>query len=250
MSLHEARVAVTRAPDQELELRRLLEAAGARVSAFPLIRVRAAADTERVAATVRAGDYDWAVFTSANGVRFSEAALQAHGGPTLADALRGARVACVGPATAQAAIAAGLDVAVMPDRHVGAALADAMAGAGALAGRHVLWPRAQGARDTVRASLEAAGARVSAPVVYGTVPDDAAAHALAGTVLQGGLDIVTFTSPSCVRSLAAVLPRWPAGVSVGVIGPVTAAAARAVGYRVDAVAAEPTAAGLVRALMG
>lgn len=275
MSLEGLRVAVTRAPEQAQELCRLLAAERAHVVALPLIRVVGAAEPEPLIAAVRDGHYDWVVFTSANAVRFTAAALtgghvpepgdSARGAASrspeaatssaagtgtslLAGALAGARIACVGPATARAANAAGLRVDVIPDAGVGAALSAAM-GAAALQNTRVLWPRAQGATPTLIATLDAAGARVTAPVAYRSVADRGAAQALADIVLQGGVDVVTFTSPSCVRSLAAALPVLE-GVTVAVIGPVTAEAARAVGYNVDVVAEEHSVAGLVAGLRG
>jgi uroporphyrinogen-III synthase len=193
------------------------------------------------------GPWDWVVFTSPNAVRHSAAALDRSGAGPLAEVLATARVACVGPVTAEEARQSGLAVSVVPAEFTGGALAAALAAAGGLAGARVLWPRGEAAAETVVASLGAEGADVTAPVAYRTLPDAAVARELASAILQGDIDVVTFTSPSAVHSLAAEL-RAPAEIRVVAIGPVTAVAARAAGYRVDAVAAAHTSAGVADAV--
>lgn len=246
MSLHGVRVAVTRPAAQASELMRLLQAEGARVSAYPLIRIQPN-DPLALADALVDRPWDWVVFTSPNAVRLSAAALEQGGEAALASVLAPARIACVGPATADAARQVGLVISVLPDEFTGAGVGAAITAAGQLAGARVLWPRGEAAADTVAANLGAAGAEVTAPVAYRTLPDRTAARELARATLQGDLDVVTFTSPSAVRSLAAEQSS-PAGFRVVAIGPVTADAARAAGYRVDAVAAEHTSAGVVEAL--
>ncbi|NLG60744.1 MAG: uroporphyrinogen-III synthase [Candidatus Cloacimonetes bacterium] len=240
------RIAVTRTSDQASALVRQLEREGADVAAFPLIRIEPVLSAAELANRLRQG-WDWVVFTSANAVRMCALALEAqHATPR--DVLSQARIAVVGPATAAAVRALGLEVAAMPDRFVGDEVVAAMQATSDLARRQVLWPRAEGARDVIENALRAAGAAIDAPVVYRSVPDGGNARRLARKILQHDIDVVTFTSPSCVRSLADVLPEMR-GVKVAAIGPVTAEAARAAGYPVDVVAAEHTADGIVRAVV-
>lgn len=240
------RIAVTRAPDQAVGLAGLLAAEGAHVATFPLIRIEAVLPAAELAAALRARP-DWVVFTSANAVRVCAAALEAEGA-TLADVLAGAGIAVVGPATAEAAGEQGLPIDAMPETYVGDAMAAAMGGPEALRGRRVLWPRAEAARETVAATIREAGAIVTAPVAYRSVPDREGAESLARSILQRDVDVVTFTSPSCVRSLAAVLPRLE-GVTVAAIGPITADAATGAGYPVHVIAVDHTADGLAHALV-
>ena len=247
MSLRGVRIAVTRPEGQASDLMRALEDEGAHVLAVPLIRVVRAEDPaplERAAR--RIGSFDWIVFTSVNAVRFFMEALARTDAPPQ-QALAHVAVACVGPATADALRTAGVAIDAMPDEFVGDALAGAMARAGRLAGSCVLWPRAAGARTTIAEMLRAAGAEVDDPVAYRSEPDVAGARRLAEVVLQKGVDVVTFASPSAVHALVSELAD-PGEVEVAAIGPVTAAAARVAGYRVRVVSEEYTAAGLVAAL--
>jgi len=84
------------------------------------------------------------------------------------------------------------------------------------------------------------------------VPAEAPAEALS-LLRDGGIDIVTFTSSSTVRNLAALLDgdveclRKPL---IACIGPITADTARELGLRVDVEASEHTVPGLVAALEG
>lgn len=247
------RVAVTRTPEQASALIEALEREGAHVAAFPLIRIEPVMPREQLADLLRQR-WDWVVFTSANAVRLCAAAL-APQHATPGDVLPPARIAVIGPATAGAARTHGLSIDAMPETFIGDAMAGAIAGATAdatgstagLPGVRVFWPRAEASREVVLETLQRTGATVEAPVVYRSVPDTDSAQELAGRILQQDVDVVTFTSPSCVRSLAAALPEL-SGVKVATIGPVTAEAARDAGYPVDIVATEYTAKGIVRSL--
>lgn len=251
------RVAVTRTPEQASALMEALEREGAHVAAFPLIRIEPVMPREQLADLLRQR-WDWVVFTSANAVRLCAAAL-APQHATPGDVLPPARIAVIGPATAGAARTHGLSIDAMPETFIGDAMAGAIADATAdatagatgstarLPGVRVFWPRAEASREAVLETLRRTGATVEAPVVYRSVPDRDSAQELAGRILQQDVDVVTFTSPSCVRSLAAALPEL-SGVKVATIGPVTAEAARDAGYPVDIVATRYTAEGIVRAL--
>ncbi|MHB1168924.1 MAG: uroporphyrinogen-III synthase [Longimicrobiales bacterium] len=243
------RVAVTRTPEQASALMEALEREGAHVAAFPLIRIEPVMPREQLADLLQQR-WDWVVFTSANAVRLCAAAL-APQHATPGDVLPPARIAVIGPATAEAARTHGLSIDAMPETFIGDAMAGAIADAkgstAGLRGLRVFWPRAEASREVVLETLRRTGATVEAPVVYRSVPDRDSAQELAHRILQQDVDVVTFTSPSCVRSLAMALPEL-SGVKVATIGPVTAEAARDAGYPVDIVAAEYTADGIVAAL--
>ncbi|RIL10430.1 uroporphyrinogen III synthase [bacterium] len=88
-----------------------LEAGGAVVDTVVAYRtVAAEIDPDRLA---EIGDLDVAAFASGSAVRGLAAAL----GDRLAPALAGARIACIGPATAAAARECGLAVDIVPSQH-------------------------------------------------------------------------------------------------------------------------------------
>ena len=149
-------------------------------------------------------------------------------------------------------------------------------------GDRVLLPRAESARPELVEGLSALGAKVDEVTLYrAAVPASAPAEALS-LLRDGGIDIVTFTSSSTVRNLAALLgDDFPVILSgdrgrtrkmvssrrnlgsgeggvatdergprplIACIGPITADTARELGLRVDVEAAEHTVEGLVAAL--
>ena len=192
------------------------------------------------------------VFTSANGVRafFDEVARQGRDARVLGNA----RVCAIGPATADALRAHGIVADVIPEefRGEGAALAIAETDPH-LDGAAVLLPRAAVARDALPRMLSERGAKVDVVPAYETVgPSEDDAMALRDAIHRRLVDVLTFTSPSTVREVAAALGEHAdavaSGFTVACIGPVTAEAARQRGWPVHVTPAEYTARGLVDAL--
>jgi uroporphyrinogen III methyltransferase/synthase len=242
------RVLVTRAADQAAELAGRLRRRGALPVCVPLIAFEPPEDPgplER--ALSRLEDYDWLVLTSATAVRFGL------DGRDLGARSALPRVACIGPATARAARAAGLPVDVIPtDQALPDRLVAELAARTELAGARVLFPCAAGARELLPRALGAAGARVDRIVVYRTVLPEAAAVALHEAVEQG-LDAVTLTSPSTVEHLFRVLGDSEVRdlarrAALACIGPTTAAALRKRGLEPAVVSAGQTGDDLVEAL--
>ncbi|GAC1306354.1 MAG: uroporphyrinogen-III C-methyltransferase [Vulcanimicrobiaceae bacterium] len=186
----------------------------------------------------------WVVFTSANGVDACFDALSGDGRD--ARAFGAARVAAVGPKTAERLVARGIRPDFVPAEFVGEAVA-----AGLLErtkpGDTVLLYGAQAMRDVLPATLGAAGRIVEAVPAYKTSPvlDEAIARAAQAT------DIWTFTSASTVTGLLANVPDAAAlqgARLVACLGPIAARTARDAGLRVDCVAERFTVDGLVEAL--
>lgn len=254
------RVLVTRALEQAGKAAALLRDEGAEPVVVPAIAIAPPADPAPLAGAVtalREGRYAWAAFTSANGVERTWAAVEAAGGD--ARAFGAARIAAIGPATAEALARHGLRPDVVAREFRGEGLAQDMlaamapAGPGATPPSRVLLARAARARDALPEALRAAGCEVDVVAAYEThaAPRDAIA-ALAADLEVGRIDAVTFTSSSTVDHLCDALGGGAAallaGVRVASIGPVTSETARARGLRVDVEAPEYTVPGLVRAL--
>ncbi len=241
------RVAVTRPPQQAGALRDPLEALGAVTRSFPVIEIAPPADPaplrRAIAGLTR---FDWVVFTSANAVR----AVVRELGLDRLHRLRESRIAVVGPATEAALGTVGAVAAVRAARAFGEALAPAMAGEADVAHTHVLWPRAESAREGLADALTALGAIVHPVVAYRTVSNASQAAALAAAVRDREVDVITFTSPSTVHAFTAAGGRVPPGVSVAAIGPVTARAARNAGLPVHIVPTEASADQLAAAIHG
>ncbi len=240
-------VVVTRPKSQATELARALEGHGARVLLVPAIRIEPPADPAPLADAVRGvAHYDWVVFTSANGVlAFCSAAEEA--GLSLRRSVGEASVCCVGPATARTAEAAGLPAALVPESYAAEGTLSALAATVPMEGRTVLLPVAEGAREGLPNGLRALGASVDVVATHRTVAvEEVPPEALAE--LGRGVDLITFASPSSVLGFDR-LHRGPPIAPAAVIGPVTAAAARELGYEVLVEAKKFTAGGLVEAVV-
>jgi len=244
-------VVVTRPRAQAEAFAHLLEAAGARVLLAPTIAIEPPASWEPLdRALDRLGDYEWAVFTSVNGVEMTRRRLEHRGGSV--EALRGRRLAAIGPATAEALRRVGLEPELVPEEYVAEGLAERLR-AVIRPGARVLLARAAETRDLLVRELEAAGARVDEVAAYRTRPAEANVEELRRALAEGRVDVVTFTSSSTVRHFAALfdrgeLARRLAGVTVACIGPVTRDTAREVGLETRIVPREYTIPALAKAI--
>ncbi len=237
---------VTRAVAQADGLVTALEALGATVVHLPAIRVEPAPDQAALRRAVRsASDYHWVIFTSANGVHFFGRAAEDLG-VDLTSALESTRLCCVGPATASVLEALGLTVEVVPETHRAEAIVDVLSARTSLHGQRILIPTVAEASPVLSAGLRERGAEVDDVIAYRTVfVEEAGPSAL--EQLQKGVDLVTFTSPSAVRSFHRLVGGQIVAAAA-VIGPVTAEAAVELGYRVVVEADPFTIPGLVEAI--
>lgn len=242
-------IAVTRDTRRVSGLSQSLQALGASVVQCPTIEIIGAADPTRLDdALARAEGFDWIVFTSANGVERTIDRLLASGKDVRS--FGAAKLAAIGPATAEALRARGLRVDVVPDEYVAESLFSALETVGPLAGAHVLLARAAVARDVLPDALRAAGAVVEVVEAYRTVvPEDAAAtvHQL---LESPDRILVTFTSSSTVTNFKSLATgTGVSGLRAACIGPITATTARDSGFSVVVEATTFTTAGLVDAIV-
>ncbi len=240
------RVVVTRAAHQSAGLTAAFEAAGATVEHLPLLEVIPPADPrplERAATELAL--YDWLVFTSSNAV---DAFLPLTGGalpPRL-------RVAVVGPATAEALRAYGLEP------HLTATRAEAEGLLADLAplvdrSRRVLLPQAADAQPTLSEGLSRAGAEAVAVVAYDKGMPPEAHEQAARLFAEAPIGWVTFTSPRIVRHFVELFgegwERRRPELRAASIGPVTTAELRRQGVERIAEAPTPGEEGLVEAVL-
>jgi len=213
------------APDDDLSV--AIAAAGAVVVPLPLMRVEPVADAGPLHdALDRCRPGDIIAFTS----RHAVAAVAARPAPP------GVTVAAVGAATARALRVCRWPVDVVGDGG-GAALAARLVADIGVAGRRVLWPRAEDAHGALREGLEAAGATVDDVVAYRAVPVADARRIAVALASPRPLALVV-TSPGRARVLGEVGPL-PVDAAVVAIGATTRGACEEVGIAVAATAASP-----------
>lgn len=259
------RVLVTRAAGQAEELAAELAGRGAEVIVVPVLAfVEPASWDAADAALAGLPRYDAVAFASANAVKRFDARRRERGVSWPATV----RVFAVGPRTAEEIrrldgapapeeipfprVRAPSGASPDPSEHAGEVLARTIALILApLAGKRLLVPRAEVAREALVEGLRAEGAEVDAVAVYRTVIPPEAAAQLSSV---GEVDAVTFASGSAVAHVVEILGGSEAarrrfeGVLVSVLGPVTAERARELGLPPQVVAPEATSAALAAAL--
>ena len=250
------RVLVTRPRDQAAELVDRLETLGAEAVEAPMIRIAPPDDPgPLLAAAADPGAFDWIVFTSANAVEsFMTALLD---GARDIRALKGPLLCTVGPGTAERLEKYGIKVDLVPGEFRAEAVVDAIVQRGPVEGMRILLPRSDIGREVIADRLRQLGATVVEVVAYHTEvqdaqrPDDPDVY---GLLLNGRLDVVTFTSASAVRNFAKIYGTEQAvdllrKTVVAAIGPVTGDAARELGIQVTVQPAQYTVPALVDAIV-
>lgn len=235
-------IVVTRATSQSSTLVDTLEARGARVVAIPVIAIADAADGgEALRLALDEVDLaDWLVVTSANGADRVAVHLDLD-----RLAARPTKVAAIGPGTSDALAAHGIGVDLVPDRFVAEGLLEVFP-APPHGGGRVLVAQAAGARPVLRDGLAQAGWTVVAVEAYRTV-HPALDPALIDEARSA--DAITFASASTVQGYVAAAGPDAVPPFVASIGPITSAAARELGLRVDVEAPVHTIPGLVDVLV-
>ena len=217
---------VTRTREQASALVDLLTGAGAWCLTVPTLEIGPPDDLGPLnAALGRLSSYDWLIFTSPNGVNAFMAQLFARSLDVRA--LSRAKLAAIGPATAQALRAQGLVADCLPTRFVAEDLAAALLPLMA-PGSRVLLARAQEAREVLPEILSAAGMAVEVvPAYQARRPSDIPAEARQA-LAQGQVDLLTFTSSNTVKHFAALVGKeqfqaLARKAVVAAIGPITTA---------------------------
>jgi uroporphyrinogen III methyltransferase/synthase len=243
------RIVVTRTRKQASELSNRLRALGAEIVELPTIRIEPPTDLREFAELVQdAHAYDWLVFTSPNGVEaFFEMFFKLYDD---AREIGAARIAAIGPATAQRVKDYHLHVDLQPEEFVAEAIVREFANQGGVENLRILIARAEKARDVLPKELSGLGAIVDEGFAYRTVPETRDATGARRRLLEEGADLITFTSSSAVENFVALGLPWPKGMQVASIGPVTSKTAREQGLKIDIQARQYNLEGLVEAIRG
>jgi uroporphyrinogen III methyltransferase/synthase len=244
------RILITRPRDEIERSAAPLEALGAEVLAAPTVEIRPLDDPGPLDdALRRLADFDWLVFTSANGVRHlldRLAALELD-----LRALGPLKLAAIGPATAEALAGYRLRADVVPPDHTSEGLCAALAPR--VEGRRVLLARADRGRTLLQDEISRI-ARVEQVPVYRNVDAEALPDDVVKRLAEGSVDWITLTSSAITERLHALLPepvRSQVGsrVRLASLSPITTSTARKLGWTISAEAAPYTWDGLIGAIL-
>jgi len=233
-------IMVTRAAEQAGAFSSLLASRGAHLYECPTIEIvppEEYAGLDRALRTL--GEFDWLVFSSANAVKWFFARMASLGLDSRA--IGSCRVCAVGPKTAASLAPYGIRPDLVPSDYKGEGVVEAFRTL-SCAGKQVLFPRADRAREVIPEGLGRLGAEVTAPVVYRTVIPGTLPPLLLQALEERRIQCVTFTSSSTVENLAAMVGEnrflhLLTGVAVASIGPITSRTCRELGLDVHI---EPT----------
>lgn len=241
------RIVVTRTRKQAGALTSQLRALGADVIELPTIRIEPPPDLREFGQLVQdAHMYDWIVFTSPNGVdAFFEMFFKLYDD---AREIGGAKIAAIGPATAQRVRDFHLHVDLQPEEFVAEGVVREFQKQGAVENLRILLARAEQARDVLPKELARLGAIVDEAFAYRTVPETRDFTGARRRLLDEGADLITFTSSSTVENFLALGLPWPKGMQVASIGPITSRTARERGLKIDIEARRHDIEGLVEAI--
>ncbi len=248
------RVLVTRPAHQAAGMARKLEHLGAVVSRMPVVEIRDVSDftpVDRALERLRDREWDWLVFTSANGVHALLRRLDAVG-RDLRD-LGSVKIAAIGPKTADALREYRLRADVVPASTFSSeGLAEALTPH--VQGKRVLLARANRGRAELQVEL-ANIATVEQVAVYEQVDLTAPPPAVLDALRRGEIRYVTLPSPNIARGVLAGFDETIRGrvergeIRLVAISPITGAAVRALGLPVAAEATSFTEDGLIEAVV-
>ena len=253
LSLSGRRIVITRPRGQTADWRARLEALGANVLEMPLIKVTKDYDKNTlVEVFTELAQYEWIIFTSANGVRFFfEEFFKAY------DDIRSlglVQIAVVGEATAEVVREHHLRVELQPKKANAEELAQMLMERESLDSAKVLVVTGNLNRDTLIDKLSDARAIVDRLPIYKTEETNLANDPVAGDFRQNGADAILFASPSAAQSFfdqaaALKLSAKARKPLAGSIGATTTAGMKQLGLPVDFEATEATLESLVEALL-
>lgn len=241
------RMVITRTRKQSGTLSAGLAELGADVFELPTIRIEQPKNLMEFGQLVQdSHTYDWLVFTSPNGVdAFFEMFYKLYDD---ARDIGGARIAAIGPATAQRVKKFHLKVDLMPDEAITEGILREFEKHGSVENEKILIVRAEVTREILAKELTARGAIVDEAIAYRTVPETGDVSGGLERFKSEGADMITFTSSSTAENFMALKLPLPPGLKTASIGPVTSATMKELGLRVDVEAKEHDVPGLIKAI--
>ena len=239
-------VMVTRPLHQSAKLASGFEELGAKVIFQPAIAIQRPTDSQPLDLAIRQlHEFDWIVFSSANGVHFFVERLRELNCDLRS--LGSTKIAAIGPGTRDELSRYYLSTDRMPQEFRAEALAEELA-TGA-EGKKFLLIRASRGREVLGRTLTAAGGTVRQVVAYQSNDVITANPEEAALLEEGKVDWVTVTSSAIAQSLEKLFGKNLRNARLASISPITSTTLRECGFEPDVEATEHTMQGVIDAVM-
>ena len=239
-------VLVTRAEQQSTSLMLRIGELGAAALAQAAIQIGPALEPGPLDKAIRAlAEFNWLVFSSANGVKFFMERLLQLGGDLRR--LGSCQLAAIGPATVAELGKYHLRADLQPEKYQAEALAAKLVPAAG--GQRVLLVRASRGREVLAESLRAAGITVEQVVAYESNDVSSPDPSIVAALAAGQINWITITSSAIARSLVAMFGEQLRRARLAAISPLTAGILAEAGFPPDVIAREYSTEGLLQAIV-
>jgi uroporphyrinogen III methyltransferase/synthase len=247
------KIVVTRSRAQASDFVEEIEALGAEAVEMPTIKIDDPEDFGPLDEAIdNIGSFDWIVLTSVNAVGRFVDRLFARGGD-IRD-LKGIKMCAIGTATAEEVRKCRVRVDLIPPKYVAESIIESLQQEGEIKGKRFLLPRADIARSLLPDEIARLGGEAVEVDVYRTVLEEEADQEIIQRLVDGDIDLVTFTSSSTVRNFAKILgddrlKKVKSAAQFASIGPITTQTAEELGIPIHTEADQHDIPGLVEAIM-
>jgi uroporphyrinogen III methyltransferase/synthase len=243
-------IVITRDAESNTDFAAKIIARGGCPIEFPTIKIEPLTQTNKfLQKLTKLDEYDWLIFTSANGVAVVLDSLQKLGKD--ARTFASAKIAAIGSETAAKLVEFSIKTDFTPNIFTSKELGKQLIAFTNLKGKKVLLLRSKLASNELDELLFAAGAKVDNVPVYTTVTVKNKSESLLEKIKKGKIDWLTFASPSSVKAFFEQTPADAVNSSntkIASIGPVTSEQLKTFGLKVDVQATEHTTDGLLDAI--
>jgi len=246
------RILVTREHSGGFEL---LEELGAEIIEFPTIEIVPPKSWNGLDKSIdRIETYNWLIFTSANGVKFFFKRFFERDKDIRE--LKGIKICAVGSKTALEVKKYGMKVDLVPEEFNAEGLIKVFGQqsiVNGLKGMKFLLPRAELAREIFPEKVRELGGEIDIATAYRAVKPETHGKRLRRFLKEGKISIATFTSAATFNNFMSIMDHYALellkGVTIAVIGPVTARAVEKAGLRVNIMPEQATIEAMVQEII-
>lgn len=245
-------IAITRAKEQSLPLKHLLQEQGANVIQLPTIDITPIDNFDEIDENIKTLEqFNWIIFTSTNGIKHFFNRLYTNGFD--ARKLSHSKIVVIGSATLKELKKHGIKADLMPQKHLSSEIIEELQRLNEINGKSFLLPRSDIAMDDIVKNLEKAGGKVTNTPIYKTIIPTNEINKIKTSITIEDIDLITFTSPSTIENLISMLSKEELkklqNIPKASIGPVTTTKIMELGQQISTEASSHNIEGLVECII-